>query len=91
MVSANRYVEHARCEERTQDLFKVEWEGDGIIGLCSKTYYCFGDTKDMFSCEELRIKNNVINKKKYLDNILNKRNGKVVNKGFRILDNQMCL
>ena len=45
----------------------------------------------MFSCEELRIKNNAINKKKYLDNILNKRNGKVVNKGFRILDNQMCL
>ena len=27
-------------------LFKMEWEGDGIISLCSKTYICFGLQKD---------------------------------------------
>ena len=37
--------EHKAYDKRTPGLFKVEWEGQGIIGLCSKTYYCFG-TKD---------------------------------------------
>ena len=22
-------------------LFKMEWEGDGFVGLAAKTYYCF--------------------------------------------------
>ena len=83
-------IEHARYDKRTPGLFKVKWEGDSIIGLCSKTYYCFGDKKDKCSCKGLSKKNNVINKEKYLDVILNKRNGKGVNKGFRILENQMC-
>ena len=26
-------------DKRTPGLFKVEWRGDGFIGLCSKTYY----------------------------------------------------
>ena len=47
-----------------QDLFKVEWEGQGIIGLCSKTYYFFG-AKDKFSCKGVNKKCNDINKKKY--------------------------
>ena len=36
-------VEHAKYYKRTPGLFKVEWEGNGIINLGSKTYYCFGD------------------------------------------------
>ena len=31
-------------DKRTPGLFKVEWSGDGSVGLCSKTYYCFGPT-----------------------------------------------
>ena len=31
-------------DKRTPGLFKVEWSGDGFVGLCSKTYYCFGAT-----------------------------------------------
>ena len=26
-------------DKRTPGLFKVEWSGDGFVGLCSKTYY----------------------------------------------------
>ena len=60
-------------DKRTPGLFKVEWEGDGIIiiiiiiiiSLCSKTYYCFEDGKDKFSCKGVNKKNNVINKDKY--------------------------
>lgn len=36
-------------DKRTPGLFKVEWEDQGIVGLCSKTYYCFG-AQDKFSC-----------------------------------------
>lgn len=29
---------HAKYDKRTPGLFKVEYEGDAMIGLCSKTY-----------------------------------------------------
>ena len=85
-------VEHAKYDKRTPGLFKVEWEGDGIISLCSKTetYSCFGDGKDKFSCKGVKKKSNVINKDKYLNVILSKRSGSCVNRGFRVLDNKMC-
>lgn len=31
-------VEHSNYDRRTPGLFKIEYEGDEIIGLCSKTY-----------------------------------------------------
>lgn len=42
--------EHKAHDKRTPRLFKVEWDGQGIIGLCSKAYYCFGAT-DKLSCK----------------------------------------
>ena len=82
-------VEHARYDQRTPGLFKVVWEGDEIIGLCSKTYYCFENGKDKLSCKGSN-KKNIINKEKYLDVILNKRDGQGVNRAFRLLNNKMC-
>jgi hypothetical protein len=38
----NDTPEHAAYDKRTPGLFKEEYSGDGIIALCSKTYYCFG-------------------------------------------------
>jgi hypothetical protein len=29
-------------DKRTPGLFKLEFEGEGMISLCSKTYHCFG-------------------------------------------------
>ena len=55
--------EHKAYDKRTPGLFKAEWEGKGIIGLCSKTYYCFG-AKDKFSCKGVNKKCNEINKNK---------------------------
>ena len=80
--------ENAKYDKRTPGLFKVEWEGDGMIGLCSKTYYCFG-SKDKFSCKGLNKKHNLLDKDKFLDVLVNKRSGSGVNKGFRLLNNQM--
>ncbi|CAH3167183.1 unnamed protein product, partial [Porites evermanni] len=73
---------------RTPGLFKVEWEGQGIVGLCSKTYYCFG-AKDKFSCKGVNKKCNDIDKDKYLNVLLTKQNSAGVNRGFRVVNNTM--
>ena len=39
-------------DKRTPALFKIEFEGDGFVGLCSKTYYCFGSV-DKYSTKGL--------------------------------------
>ena len=33
-------AERRLYDEKTPGLFKTEWRGDGMIALCSKTYYC---------------------------------------------------
>ena len=47
--------EHKAYDKRKPGLFKVEWERKGIVGLCSKTYYCFG-AKDKLSCKGVNKK-----------------------------------
>ena len=47
--------EHKAYDKRKPGLFKVEWERTGIVGLCSKTYYCFG-AKDKLSCKGVNKK-----------------------------------
>ena len=80
--------EHKSYDKRTPGLFKVEWEGQGIIGLCSKTFYCFG-AKDKFPCKGVDTKCNKINKGKYLQVLLTKQNSSGVNIGFRVVNNTM--
>jgi len=75
-------------DKRTPGLFKIEFEGQGIISLCSKTYYCFG-RKDKFSCKGVNRKCNEINKDKYLNVLLTKQSAVGVNRGFRCVNNQM--
>ncbi|KAJ8042582.1 hypothetical protein HOLleu_09367 [Holothuria leucospilota] len=41
--------EHKQFDKRTPGLFKLEWEGDGIVALNSKCYYCFGSEKEKLS------------------------------------------
>ena len=81
-------AEHSAHDKRTPGLFKEEWAGDGIIGLSSKTYYCFGGY-DKFSCKGVSKKTNEINKEKYLNVLLTKESSAGLNKGFRVVDNTM--
>ena len=53
-------------DKRTPCLFKVEWSGDGFVGLCSKTYYCFGAT-DKYSTIGLSKRHNTIDKDAFLE------------------------
>ncbi|XP_072177417.1 uncharacterized protein [Diadema setosum] len=82
----NDTPEVARHDKRTPGLFKVEWEGDGIVALCSKTYYCFGAT-DKFSCKGVSKKQNVITKDVYLEVLRSRTASGGVNTGFRVVDN----
>ena len=70
-------------DKRTPGLFKVEWSGDGFVGLCSKTYYCFGDT-DKYSTKGLSKRHNTIDKDAFLAVLTNRRSGSGSNRGFRV-------
>ena len=80
--------EHAAYDKRTPGLFKEEYRGDGIVALCSKTYYCFGK-EDKFSCKGINKRTNQITKDKYMDVLLSKKSGSGTNRGFRVIDNKM--
>ena len=79
-------TDHARYDKRTPGLFKVEWEGDGIVALCSKTYYCFGPT-DKFSCKGISKRQNNITKDIYLDVLRSRVAAGGINSGFRVVNN----
>ena len=76
------YYDFLDFNKRTPGLFKVEWEGKGFVGLCSKTYYCFGD-KDKFSTKGLNKRNNEIDKEVFLNVLKSRKNGVGTNRGFR--------
>ena len=80
--------EHRAYDKRKPGLFKTEFEGAGIISLCSKTYYCFG-AHDKYSCKGINRRCNEINKDKYLNVLLNKQSSSGVNRGFRVTNNTM--
>jgi hypothetical protein len=61
--------EHAAYDKRTPGLFKEEYRGDGIVALCSKTYYCFG-VEDKVSCKGINKCLNDIHKGTYMDVLL---------------------
>ena len=68
-------------DKRTPGLFKIEWCGDGFIGLCSKTYYCFGSTNKC-TTKGLNKRQNTIDKDAFLSVLTNRRSGSGVNRGF---------
>ena len=84
---------HIAYDKRTPGLFKTEWEGDGIIGLCSKTYFCFGTKEgDKSSAKGIQKRRNaeLLNKESYLKVLLEKKSGALgLNRGFRCVENKM--
>ena len=75
-------------DKRTPGLCKIEWGGDGFIGLCSKTYYCFGST-DKCTTKGLNKRQNTIDKDAFLSVLTNRRSGSGVNRGFRVHNSSM--
>ena len=71
--------EHAAYDKRTPGLLKREFTGNGMIALCSKTYFCFV-AEDKISCKGVNRETNNVTKEKYMDVLLTKQSGSGVNR-----------
>ena len=76
-------IRRLKDDKRTPGLFKLEYEGDGIVGLCSKTYFCFGDSGDKIATKGLSRNLNQLTKEHYLSVLNSRSSGSGINRGFR--------
>jgi hypothetical protein len=76
-------LEKRRYDKRRPGVFKEEYKGDGIVALCSKTYFCFGERGNKFSSKGLSQTANTLTKERYLDVLTHRQSGGGLNKSFR--------
>ena len=69
------------ADKRTPGLFKLEYEGNEIIGLCSKTYYVQGDKDAKFSAKG--VNKSSVKPEHYRDVLENETVKSVKNTGIR--------
>ena len=75
-------------DKQSPGLFKLEWEGTGFIGLCSKTYFGFG-VKDKQVSKGVNVKQNQFNKTNYLNVLKAQKSATGMNISFRVKDNSV--
>ena len=63
-------------------MVKLEYEGEGIIAVCSKPYFCFGE-KNKTTSKGLSVRSHNLKKDDYLNVLETKIIRGGVNKGFR--------
>ena len=82
-------TENEAYDKRKPGLFKEEYKGDGMVAVCSKTYYCWGN-KDKFSSKGAQKNRNLehLTKLSY-KKCLNNQQIICQNKGFRFIDKTM--
>jgi hypothetical protein len=81
--------DHKAYDKRKPGLFKEEYNGDGMVALCSKTYYCWGD-KDKVSSKGTQARNTeILNKATYKRCLDNSSSINSQNSGFRYIDKSM--
>ena len=75
---------HLTLDKRTPGLFKIEFEGDEMIGLCSKTYTVSREDCMKFSCKGIN-KRYVNNPMEIMKGVLeSKKNADGENRGIRV-------
>ena len=80
----------ALSDKRTPGLFKVEWAGEGMVALCSKTYYGWGATTgDKLSCKGVSKRLNHYHRDTFLDVLNTKEVIPGKNIGFKLRDHHM--
>ena len=77
-------VQRKAFDKRTPGLFKLEYKGDGIIALCSKTYLCFNGQNTKTSAKGISKRLNHLTKEKYMRVLRSRQSGSGVNKSFRL-------
>jgi len=78
----------AKFDSRTVGKFHMEWKGEGVVALCSKAYYCIGDT-NKYSSKGISKVHNQLTEKDYLHVLYNQQIVHGTNKGFRIRGNDI--
>ena len=80
---------HKKFDRRVPGLFKTEYEGDKMIGLCSKTYVV-SNREDCKVSSKGISKNNVGDAWQIYEDVLtNQKAGSGINRGIRARDNTM--
>ncbi|KAK7093429.1 hypothetical protein V1264_007188 [Littorina saxatilis] len=89
-LNNQQWLPHPCCEarrkfdKRTPGLFKLEYKGDSIVALCSKTYICSSkDGPDKVSCKGLMKNINPLDKQQYLNVLKTQTPDGGENRGFR--------
>ena len=92
MVSGDGWTTPPYCckarklyDQRTMGLFKTEFEGLGMVALCSKTYFCkgFEGREDKCSSKGLQKSNNNLSYEQYAKVLETGRTASGTNKGIR--------
>lgn len=78
----------AKFDSRTVGKFHTEWEGQGVIALSSKCYYCIGN-ETKYSSKGLSKRHNHLTEKEYLHTLTNQKITHGVNRGFRVKGNSI--
>ena len=82
---------HLIYDNKTPGIFKNEFAGDILIGLCSKTYVAYNESKNQtkISCKGVNKMDlsRVVNI--FQDVLQNQESKEVINKGFRSMNRQM--
>ncbi|XP_067945797.1 uncharacterized protein [Watersipora subatra] len=73
---------------RQAGLFHLENVSEGIIALCSKSYYCFGK-QPKYSSKGISKRHTELKKEDYMDVLLARKIGMGTNKGIRSKNNSM--
>ena len=77
-------------QKRTVGLFHSEWEGAGMVALCSKSYFAIdGSEKPKYSSKGLSHAHNDFSSEDYKNVLDHKQSGSGTNKGFRLKDGRM--
>lgn len=79
---------------RTPGLFKIEWEGAGIICLNSKTYMCFSHADQNKVCQKWSAKGvvkkqNVLTPNDFLTVLQTKQSQSITNTNFKLINQEM--
>jgi hypothetical protein len=80
------------CDKRTPGLFKLEWIGDGIIALSSKSYMCFNNednTKNKVTTKGLSKRLNDLRKEHFSNVLKSSKPCQGENRSFRMYQGQM--
>ena len=78
-------AQRERYDQRTAGLFKEEFSGRKCVALCSKTYFCTGDSdkQNKFSCKGLQKPLNPLGVSHYEEALRKAQSGGGQNRGFR--------